>query len=1036
VGVVSGSPLVGRDLPLRQVVRALDDAGAGMGRLVLISGEAGVGKTSLATEALAEAERRGARVATGTCWDGAGTPGLWPWIQLLRALCSAVGPEGWSRASGSGQEALDRLIQADPQLATSAVEFHLFDAVLQLLVHLTSEAPVALVVDDLQWADSASVQLLEFVQRHAGNLCLLIIGTYRADELANASHPRRDAVAELARTARTIALGGLDNEAIRQLRDRLGAPTTVAEAEHLRRLTGGNPFFVIESTAYPSPIESLGVRRAIEHRIDALGARERAVLSVASIVGRVVPDAVVHAVVGDDSAAALAVITHAGLMDAAKGTHAFVHDLVRETIVAQLTDDERRSLHAAIVRATSDEAVAITLLPAQIAWQAAQAVPEIPAAYAVELLEAAALDASRRQTHEAAGRHLEAAAALAADRTDAARLTLASGQAYLRAGELNLARDRFEGLLDQSPEVRARALLGLHSLGELAASSDTTDVVRGLDDVDHALGPDADAALRAEVLAARSRSRTHLLAADRSEAKHMAAHALELARTAGHEPTLASCLLAHHDAIWEPGSEQARLSLASELAALGRTLHDPAVEAQGLLLEMVAELELGDPTFRQTHRRFDAIAEASRSPRLRFWAASRRGTVALLDARFGLAIEEIDAARELGNRIGEADAVSVWCDQRWQAARHTGDTETIAELSQVLREKGDPHWVLYEALLAADAGDVERAERWAPQVEIFEEQWPRWAARLWLTFLAHLAVIRGDHLALESLIARLTPEADRWAVLGGAVIVDGPMSIWLGRLEAARGENARAAGWFAHAEASARRLGSTLWALEASAERLRTRHVEGKATTAELASVIDRARAAGLRPIVERLQQLAVSRTPNVFRLDLDVWTLAWDGFEIRMPDAKGLRDLHTLVANPGVEISAVDLASGGLAVVATSPPVLDAQAKGAYRRRLDELDEALDRAALRNRDDRVRELEIEREALLDELRRATGLGGRDRRVDDAAEKMRKTVTARIRDSLRRLDDRHPTLATHLRESLRTGAHCSYAPAQPATWEL
>ena len=141
-------------------------------------------------------------------------------------------------------------------------------------------------------------------------------------------------------------------------------------------------------------------------------------------------------------------------------------------------------------------------------------------------------------------------------------------------------------------------------------------------------------------------------------------------------------------------------------------------------------------------------------------------------------------------------------------------------------------------------------------------------------------------------------------------------------------------------------------------------------------------------------------------------------------------------MANPGVEISAVDLATGGWAVVASAPPVLDARAKAAYRRRLDELDEALDRAALRHRDDQVRELEIERAALLDELRRATGLGGRDRRLDDATEKMRKTVTARIRDSLRRLDDRHPTLAAHLRASVRTGAHCSYTPAVAVTWEL
>ena len=78
-------------------------------------------------------------------------------------------------------------------------------------------------------------------------------------------------------------LAGLDNDGIRQLRDQLGAPTTIAEAEHLRRLTGGNPFFVIESVAFPDPIESLGVRRAIDRRVDALGDIERAVLAVASL---------------------------------------------------------------------------------------------------------------------------------------------------------------------------------------------------------------------------------------------------------------------------------------------------------------------------------------------------------------------------------------------------------------------------------------------------------------------------------------------------------------------------------------------------------------------------------------------------------------------------------------------------------------------------------------------------------------------------------------------------------------------------------
>ena len=280
------------------------------------------------------------------------------------------------------------------------------------------------------------------------------------------------------------------------------------------------------------------------------------------------------------------------------------------------------------------------------------------------------------------------------------------------------------------------------------------------------------------------------------------------------------------------------------------------------------------------------------------------------------ATAEVDAARELGDRIGETDATSVWCDQRWQIARHQSDRAAIHELSDFLREVGDPHWVMYETLIAVELADLERANLWAHEAEALGERWPRWAARLWLTFLTQLAILRDDHAAIDSLIETLTPDADRWAVLGGGVIVDGPMSFWLGRLEQARGDHERAATWFAQAEASARRLGSHLWTVEARTHRVAAQHELGTATTAELASVIGEAEQIGLHPVARRLRSLTTTAAPNIFRLDHDVWTLAWGGVEVRMPDAKGLRDLHTLVANPSVEISAVDLATGG-----TAPP-------------------------------------------------------------------------------------------------------------------
>jgi hypothetical protein len=938
----------------------------------------------------------------------------------------------------SGHDALSGLIDSD-EPGTSA-EFHLFESTLQLLVQVCHERPLVVLLEDLQWADPASLSLVDFLHRHGVHVPMLVVGTYRAEEVARIDHPHHDAIANLAQKAHTIPLAGLDNDGIRQLREALGASTSTAEAEHLRRLTGGNPFFVIESVAFTDPTESLGVRRAIERRVNELSDPERRLLTIAALIGREAPDALLIAVAGEGASAALRAIDASGLMQREDGQRAFLHDLVRDTMRDLPSPEERRGLYARIVGAADAPALAALLLPAQLAWIAAQAVPDIRAERAVALLEAAAADASARLTHEAAGRHFEDAAALSSsDADERARLTLASGDEYRRAGALALARDRYTSLLDDSPvETRARALLGLHWIGDPAAAGEQSDVVRQLDTVDAELHGTVDTALRAQVLAARSRSRAHLLADDRTDAAPMAAEALALARASRDEATVASCLLAYHDAIWEPGTEEERRAIAVELAQTGRRLADPAVEAQGLLLRMVAELERGDPNYLATHRHFDALAEASRSPRLQFVAASRRGMVSALRADLPTAVVEIDAARALGERIGEPDSFSVWCDQRWHVARHAGDYETIGELLAKLRDSGEPHWMVYDAMVAADRGEVDRATRLAPQIADLGARWPRWAARLWDVFNVNLAILGHDPARIADLVTRLERDADHWAVLAGGVLVQGPLSMSLGRLEAARDHWDRALAWAVQAEASAERLDAHLWLLEARADRLTVQRVLGTVDATEVASTISSARARGLRPIVERLQVLvpaAATSPANVFRRDGDVWTLVFDGVEARMPDAKGLRDLQRLIANPGVDVPAASLVTDAF-VSSDAPPVLDARAKEAYRRRLDDLDRELDRAALRGDAGRAEILEKERLALLDELRRAAGLGGRDRSLNSDRERLRKTVAARIRDILRRLDDRSPALAAHLRESVHTGAVCVYTPAEPVSWDL
>jgi hypothetical protein len=351
---------------------------------------------------------------------------------------------------------------------------------------------------------------------------------------------------------------------------------------------------------------------------------------------------------------------------------------------------------------------------------------------------------------------------------------------------------------------------------------------------------------------------------------------------------------------------------------------------------------------------------------------------------------------------------------------------------------GDPHWTLYEAMVAANLGDVQRARRVEPQLVELGRRWPRWAARLWDIVNVEIAILQHDEERMATLTGRLEPQAGHWAVLGGGVLVHGPMSLWLGRLEAARGNLEKALSWSTEAETDAQLLGSDLWLLEARTDRLALQHTITRAPETEVVSTMSWALDRGLRPLAARLSTLTPStRTtaPSVFRRDHDVWTLVYGGVEARLPDAKGLRDLHTLLANPRLEVPATGLATDAT-VSPDSQPILDATAKAAYRRRLDDLDRDLDRAAFRGDAGRAEILEKERQALIDELRRAAGLGGRDRATNSDRERLRKTVTARIRDTLRRLDDRHPTLAAHLRASVHTGAMCSYAPAEPVSWDL
>ena len=270
------SALLGRDRPLSILRGATDRLLGGHGGLVLVTGEPGIGKTALVAEAAEEARRRGVLVASGTCWDGEGAPGYWPWVQVVRGL-ERASPEIWRTVRPIAGDGLAYLLGESTGAAPADdAAFQLSDAITRLVTETARVQPVLVVLDDLHWADAASIRLLDFLVRHAALEPVLVLGTYRDAEIEAEGHPLRHLLLGLAGKATPIALGELDLEATALLMARVAEQEPDrALASEVHRRTGGNPFF-IEQAAHlwtaGSSIRTISpaVREAVERRLARL----------------------------------------------------------------------------------------------------------------------------------------------------------------------------------------------------------------------------------------------------------------------------------------------------------------------------------------------------------------------------------------------------------------------------------------------------------------------------------------------------------------------------------------------------------------------------------------------------------------------------------------------------------------------------------------------------------------------------------------------------------------------------------------------
>lgn len=1039
--------LIGRDHPAALLRGGIDRVINSHGGLVLVTGEAGIGKTALVTWAANEARRSGALVLSGSCWDSESAPGYWPWVQVIRGLRRNMSEQEWRAADTVAGGGLAVLFGERPGDAPDG--FQLYDAVTTALVSASQRCPVVVVLDDLHWADATSLRLLEFAAQHTWFERLLLVGTYRDVEMEQIAHPMRPLLLPLVARATTVTLTGLGPEDVHTLMARTGDaeldPALVAEV-HQR--TGGNPFFVEQTARLWHSGGSVavippGVRDAVRRRLSLLPGPVERLLSTAAVLGREFHRQLLAAVAASpvphvdrllDQAATTRLVVAKGA-----GRFAFTHDLVRETLYEEVADVGRQ--HAAVVRAIDDvPALAQRVIPADLAHHAYLAGEHLDPARAVELLVAAARAATGRLATEEATGHYRRALDRARGGGSCLHVVAALdlGEHLHQMGDIDGAWQIFDEAVARArehgdPQLLARVALTLHE----AAGRDTIDhSTTELLDLAHAAlvrdGAPAEEPMSTDRLT--HELVTHLSASVRG----------------GDDDALAFSLWARYHTVWGLGTAAARVTLADEMTDVGHQVGDPQLEHFGASLRWVTLLELGDPGYLEKYDAFVAQAERDGMPLGTFASDVDQSIISTFSGRFAQAEALLDRAVDAVEEDQFASFGYKADHLRWATWLLQGRYEGLDDLHRTAADRGHPHPRLLAGISAIEQGDVAAA---LEHLQAAPGPYPREYAPLGVRFRAQVAAATRDRQLCTRVRAELAPYRGQWLVSLYGWDIGGPVDHWIALVDAALEQWTDAITGFTVARESAGRLRARPWAIEAGVQLAGAILARDGATDAAAALLDDVRREAaeiGMRHIDARVERVGGARPGSTrspalageFRRDGAVWLLGFGGRTVHMPATKGLSDLRLLLSRPGVDMPAVRLLSpeGGEVVVAMrqlgGDPVLDDEARARYKQRLDDLDDEIDRAAARGDTRRLAEYDGERRALLAELRAAAGLAGRTRRLGDEAERARKTVTARIRDTLRKLDDRHPELAAHLRSAVTTGSTCRYQPASEVAWVL
>jgi tetratricopeptide (TPR) repeat protein len=456
---------MGRDVAWRVADSVLTGALAGKGRLLLVAGEAGIGKTTLVRSLAEDADARGAVVRWGACWEGGSLLPFAAWIDALRR------PSGDRCGAVAARLGDARVGQATDAASAARARSRLFADVVDALEQEASTQPQIVVLEDLHWADAPTLELVRAVAAHLPAMAAVVAATYRDDELDAAD------LAGIGGAAEWLTLGGLpETEVAPLLAAALGREPSTDEVRSVYRQTGGNPLFVTQvgrllAAGAPASVPA-GVREVLARRLARLSPGCDRVLAVAAVLGTTFDVGNLIAITGESHNGVVAALDEAARarvaqpVDARPDRWSFVHDLVRAARYEALGAGERAELHRRALDVLEGRGHTAAGVLAHHAARARFAPGDVrPAALAV----GAAHEALARLAWPEALNLCERALDVAPDGLEGdlwrAEALLAAGDARLRMGDDDKAADAFGGAAGlgrrhERWDLVARAALG------------------------------------------------------------------------------------------------------------------------------------------------------------------------------------------------------------------------------------------------------------------------------------------------------------------------------------------------------------------------------------------------------------------------------------------------------------------------------------------------------------------------------------------------------------------------------------------------